>query len=45
MKTFGIHDSYTQCPRGYNLIGLTVPEKSDKNILMFENGKERKMKN
>ena len=47
MKTFGIHDSSTHCPRGYN-VQPSRPhsslQKCDKNILMFDNWRERKMK-
>ena len=33
------------CAKFHNLLGLTVPEKSVTKMLMFENWRERKMKN
>ena len=45
----GIHDTSAHCPLSvpsFNLLGLTVPEKSvTKIFLMLENCRERKMKN
>ena len=40
-----MHDTSAHCPRGFNLLGLTVPEESVTKNFYVKNWRERKWKN